>query len=46
MTRCVSLRITTACLDEEKKEANKKAMGDKPKAEPEKDERTDAEKMT
>ena len=32
--------------DEEKKEANKKAMGDKPKAEREKDERTDAEKMT
>ena len=31
--------------DEEKKEANKKAMGDRPKAEPKKDERTDAEKM-
>ena len=30
---------------EEKKEANKKAMGDRPKAEPKKDERTDAEKM-
>ena len=30
---------------EEKKEANKKAMGDRPKAEPKKDDRTDAEKM-
>lgn len=31
---------------EEKKEANKKALGDRPKAERKKDERTDAEKMT
>ena len=31
---------------EEKKAANEKAMGDRPKAEKEKDERTDAEKMT